>query len=241
MSAPAIVAAYPKIGRALRGAAIDALAARESSLEVLLDALAGGRIGKADISHSQARQILNAATTASRQRFELLWGRLNQTSASVTAQMRKLRITMKPDFLALGNVAHGRTLFEQRCAACHTLFGNGGKVGPDLTGGGRKEIDYLIINIVDPNAAIPADWRLTVVTLADGRVVSGSVVSESESSLTLVSAEGTTVLERKAIAKVERMDTSLMPAGLLDDLPPDDVRDLFAFLMSEPGKAAAAR
>ncbi|HRE84113.1 MAG TPA: c-type cytochrome, partial [Opitutaceae bacterium] len=232
----AILRIYSQLNRVERTAAIDALMARPSSLDVLLNAVAAGTIAKTEINRFQARQIVQSTQGAVREKFELLWGRVNPPSEAVAAQMRQLRATMKPEFLELADRREGRVLFEQRCAACHTLFGKGGRLGPDLTGGGRKELEYLIINVVDPNAAIPADWRLTIATLNDGRVVSGSPRIETDSSLTLLTAEGPVTLERASIAKLERMDTSLMPAGLLDDLAPDRVRDLFAFLMSDDGE-----
>ncbi|MSU50715.1 MAG: c-type cytochrome [Opitutus sp.] len=231
--APALIALYPKLGRAVRTAVIDTLIARPASLRALVEALADRRIAPKDITHSQARQAARAAPAEVRQRFEQLWGRVNSSSGALAAQMKRLRATMKPDFLQLGDRKHGSELFEQRCAVCHSLFGRGGKLAPDLTGSGRKELEYLIVNIVDPNAEIPADWRLAVATLTDGRVVSGSLAAESETSITLQSPEGVTTIERRTLRSLERLDSSLMPTGLLDDLPPDHVRDLFAFLMSD--------
>jgi putative heme-binding domain-containing protein len=239
--APAVLAAFPKLPRAARTAAIDTLLARESSLRALLDALAAGRLEKRDITQFQARQVARVASPGLQTRFEELWGNVNTSSTAVAAQMRRLRATMKPDFLALGDVAHGRTLFEQRCAACHMLFGKGAALAPDLTGSGRKEIEYLITNIVDPNAAISADWRLTVATTKDGQVVSGSIAQESESVVTFRTTEGAVTLERSRLKSLELMNTSLMPAGLLDDLPPDHIRDLFAYLMSDDGEKTARK
>ncbi|MES2692101.1 MAG: PVC-type heme-binding CxxCH protein [Verrucomicrobiota bacterium] len=231
--APALLELYPKFGRTERIAAMDTLLARERSLAAVLDALEAGRLEKKDITQFQARQVVKSASPALRARFDALWGSVNTSTAAVAAQMRRLRGTMKSDFLALGDKGNGRTLFEQRCSACHTLFGKGGNLGPDLTGSGRKDLEYLVINITDPNAAIPADWRLAIATLADGRIVSGALALETESAVTLKTTEGPVTLERTAIRSLERASTSLMPTGLLDDLPPDHVRDLFAFLMSD--------
>ena len=51
----------------------------------------------------------------------------------------------------------------------------GGKLGPDLTGSGRSKLDYLLENIVDPNSAVSSDYRMNVVQLKDGRVLSGMI------------------------------------------------------------------
>ncbi len=239
--APAVLAVFPRLNRTSRAAAVDTLLARDDTLRVLLDALAAGRIDKKDITHFQARQVAKSAAPELRRRFETLWGSVNSSSEALAERMKKLRMTMKADFLELADVPHGRALFEQRCAVCHTLFGKGGKLGPDLTGSGRKELEYLIVNITDPNAAIPADWRLTIATLTDGRVVAGSIGAETETTVTLLTMEGTVALERATIRTLERSNTSLMPTGLLDDLPPDHVRDLFAFLMSDDGAKPAGK
>ena len=51
------------------------------------------------------------------------------------------------------------------CQQCHQLFGEGGKVGPDITGANRADIDYLMVNIVDPRAVIPKDYQVTNIWL----------------------------------------------------------------------------
>ncbi len=239
--ASAILDAFPKLNRPARTASVDTLLARESSLTVLVGALAAGRLEKKDITHFQARQVSRVASPALRKRFEQVWGNVNTSSAELAAKMKKLRITMKPDFLALGDVAHGRQLFEQRCAACHTIFGKGGTLAPDLTGSGRKEIDYLITNTVDPNAVIGADWQLVIATLKDGRVVAGSIAQEADAAVTFRTPDGPATIERAQIKSLERMNTSLMPQGLIDDLSPDHIRDLFAYLMSDGGEKPARR
>ena len=58
-----------------------------------------------------------------------------------------------------------------------TLYGEGGKVGPDLTGGGRNNLDYLLENIVDPSAVVTADFRMSIVELKDGGVLNGLVAA----------------------------------------------------------------
>ena len=59
------------------------------------------------------------------------------------------------------------------CGQCHKLYGEGGALGPDLTGSGRHEINYLIENIVDPSAVVDSAYYLNTLTLKDGRVLSG--------------------------------------------------------------------
>ena len=65
--------------------------------------------------------------------------------------------------------------YAKTCQQCHTLFGVGGKVGPDITGSNRANLDYLLENILDPSAVIPKEYAATVIELTDGRVVTGIV------------------------------------------------------------------
>ncbi len=82
---------------------------------------------------------------------------------------------MKPAVLATANLANGRALYASVCGACHVMYGEGGKIGPDLTGSGRANLDYLLENIADPSAVVSADYRMSLVTLKDGRASAGSL------------------------------------------------------------------
>src|SRR5262245_39897103 len=80
---------------------------------------------------------------------------------------------VKPD------LSLGRAVFNKTCAQCHTLFGVGGKIGPDITGSNRPNLDYLLENILDPGAVIPNEYKVTVLELVNGRVVTGIVKGET--------------------------------------------------------------
>ena len=71
------------------------------------------------------------------------------------------------------------SVFDRICGTCHRLYGNGGEIGPDLTGSGRDNLDYLLENIVDPSATVSADFRMVVVAMRDGRVLNGLVKAQS--------------------------------------------------------------
>ena len=113
------------------------------------------------------------------------------------------------------------------------VYGEGVAVGPDLTGAGRQELDYLLENILYPNAVIPAGYRASVVTMKDGRVLLGTVepAGGGRVSLRTVTSPEPVLLDEKQIATAEALPRSLMPAGLLWGLEDAQVRDLFAYLM----------
>ena len=107
----------------------------------------------------------------------------------------------------------------------------GREPGPDLTGSGRSNLDYLLENIVDPNGAVSADYRMNILKLKDGRILSGMIAGQDRNSVTLRMPESETVVSKTEIKKRETIENSIMPAGLLDNLKPEERRDLIAYLM----------
>ena len=95
---------------------------------------------------------------------------------------------------------------------------HGGEIGPDLTGSGRDNLDYLLENIVDPSATVSADFRMVVVAMNDGRVLNGLVKAESPRTVTLQTQTEAIVLDRSEIESQHPSSASLMPDGLLDTL-----------------------
>ena len=124
----------------------------------------------------------------------------------------------------------GHAQFVRLCSLCHVLYGDGRAVGPELTGANRGDLDYLLRNIVDPNSTIGKDYQLTTAETTDGRVVAGIVQRETPTALTFVNQTETITLARDRIRKLERLDVSLMPPGLLSTLSESDTADLIAYL-----------
>ena len=123
-------------------------------------------------------------------------------------------------------------LYDQQCASCHMLFGKGGKLGPDLTGSGRSNLDYLLENIVDPDSAVSADYRMNILHLKDGRVLGGMIAGQDRNSITLRMPGSNTVVSKSIIRKRDTLSHSIMPTGLLDNLSVEECRDLLAYLMA---------
>jgi putative heme-binding domain-containing protein len=135
-------------------------------------------------------------------------------------------------------VEAGHAVWSRNCAGCHRLHGAGGTLGPDLTGAGRRDLDYLLGNMVDPSAVVTADYRLRQVLLDDGRVLAGIVVRRTPAALTLRMPAGEIVLDAAEVEAVHDTKMSIMPEGILDGLGDDAVRDLVAYLMT-PGAPSA--
>jgi putative heme-binding domain-containing protein len=152
-------------------------------------------------------------------------------SADTQRRIDALRGALGPDVLAAGDCRRGRRLYEQSCSRCHRLFGTGETIGPDLTGGQRMNLDYLLENILDPGGVVSRDYRMSIVELADGRVVSGLVTARDDRTLSIVTPTERRTFDLADVERVTLTSQSPMPEGLLDRMAPDEIRDLVAYLM----------
>ncbi len=136
--------------------------------------------------------------------------------------------------------ARGRTIFrgdQARCGQCHAFRGEGGQVGPDLTGIASKGRADIYRNIAAPSAVIEPDYTTYTVATRDGQVLSGVVRAEGADAIrvTDTNAKSTTV-RRDNIQEIRPSTTSIMPPGLAAAMGDSAVRDLIAYLTSPPEK-----
>ncbi|HWE00909.1 MAG TPA: PVC-type heme-binding CxxCH protein [Tepidisphaeraceae bacterium] len=130
-----------------------------------------------------------------------------------------------------GDPYKGEATFMQRCAACHTLFHKGGKIGPNLTSYQRDDLGTMLISIVDPSAEIREGYQNFMVRTKDGRTLSGFLSDSDAQMIALRGLDGQDVrVARGEIAVLKAMTTSIMPEGLLGGLEDQDLRNFFAYL-----------
>ena len=141
---------------------------------------------------------------------------------------------------ATGDRPAGQRLFQQACAGCHRLFGEGNTIGPDLTGADRKNTEVMLLNIVNPNAYIRPEYVAYEAVTYDDQTLTGLLAESSSSSVTILDRNNQRhVLARDGIKELTPSAVSLMPEGLLEALTPQQVMDLFAYLQGD-GQAATA-
>ena len=98
---------------------------------------------------------------------------------------------------------HGRRVFRRTCQACHRMYGEGGEIGPDITGSNRANLDYLLGNLLEPGEEVQDDYRMTVITTSDGRTYLGNVAMENEHQLTLrVVGQDAVIVNKSAIQSI---------------------------------------
>ena len=229
--AATVLAGYSQWTEDVRSVALSLLAGRKSSTLALLEALDAGRLDAAAIPLEVARQL----TVHRDPRIaELVSKHFGGIEGATTAQMQD-QIARLADTIRVGSGSpySGKKLFAAHCAKCHTLFGQGGQIGPDLTSYKRDDVPNMLVNIVNPSAEVREGFETYQVLTDDGRVVSGFLVDRDNQVIVLRGADGQTVsLAQSEIDDMARLRKSLMPEGVLAKLADQDVRDLFAYLRS---------
>lgn len=138
-----------------------------------------------------------------------------------------------------GNLDRGAEVFrnieKSLCLKCHRLGNEGGKIGPDLTGIGRRfSRIHIVESILEPSRNVAPSYGSLVVALDSGVIVTGVKVAETEQTLTLGDAEGKTrEIVKSKIDERNEQPTSIMPEGIEKRISQREFIDLIAFLVSQ--------
>lgn len=242
---PALLgAALPKLSANELPDAINTLASTQEGATALLKAVEAKTVPGTALSPFLVRQLSAFKNAEIDALIKSAWGDVNAPKADLGERTQKYKTLLTTAALAKGDAAKGKALFMFTCGACHKLFGEGQNVGPDITGSNRADLNYLLENVLDPNAVIGKAYQLNLFTMKDGRVMSGVIKEENPAVVKIAMMGGIEfVLPQPDIAKREVSRLSTMPEGLFDALPPEQVIDLVKYLQSgaanAPGKAAA--
>jgi putative heme-binding domain-containing protein len=222
---------WPDRSQEWRAANVTTLASRAAWAKELLAFVGKHPAARDDITPFQARQICSLGDETLNQQLTKVWGELRETPAAKRQEIDKWRTSLTTATLAKADAVKGRALFTSVCAACHKMYGEGAAIAPELTGSDRHNLNYLLENIVDPNAVVPADYRMTIVKLKDGRTLSGVIPEQNERVVTLQTPAERVSIPRGDIAEMEHLSQSFMPEGLLAALGEENVKHLIAYLM----------
>jgi putative heme-binding domain-containing protein len=228
----AVLAHYKDFTPAEKLDALNTLAGREAYALELLKAIDAKTIARTELTAAVIRTLGELKNQNVDQWIATNWGAVRSSPEEKLKEMADIRAMVqsaKPDEVS---ASRGRAVYARTCAQCHTLFGEGGKVGPDLTGSGRADLEYILSNVVDPNAVVGKDYQMWVIRTRDRQQLAGLLAREDEHTVTIVTENQTTVLPRKEIARMKQSDTSMMPEGLLTGLPKNELLDLIAYVRS---------
>lgn len=233
--ADAILTRFAKFNDAERADALQTLASRPSYALALLDAVEAKRVDIREVPSGIAVQIAGLKNKTVKERLAKVWGAVRPTSEVRKQQMERLKGVLASAEVARADAAAGRMLFTKNCAACHKLFGEGGAIGPELTGSQRANVEYILENVLDPSAKVGRLYQVTILELTDGRVVQGVVVEENDLSLTVQLANERLTIPKSDVDARQQTQLSLMPDGLFDKLTDAELRNLMAYLASNVG------
>ena len=165
-----------------------------------------------------------------------LWGKTRATSEEKQKQVARLRtalVAQRGKTADQDQLVRGQALFTKHCATCHTLFDEGGKTGPNLTGYERDNIDFLLLSVVDPSAAIREEFTQFQIVTTSGLTLTGLIDKQDDRTVSIRGANNqSTLLNRDDVEVLKAMDTSIMPDGLIEKMTDAELADLFAYVMT---------
>jgi putative membrane-bound dehydrogenase-like protein len=225
----AVLGSLDSMTEDVRGEAYELLSSRiEWSLQ-LMQAIEAGKVAPRSIPQGAVRRL---QARRDDRLAPLVRKHFADRGAAPTAELRSQihRIaTIVRD--GLGDAKAGERIFGSKCTSCHTLFGKGGKVGPDLTAYKRDDLDVMLASLINPSAEIREGYASYVVSSLDGRTLGGLLVDQDTRIVVIRNSEGRdVVVRREEIEEMKASSISLMPEGLLNGMSEREVRDLFAYL-----------
>lgn len=231
----AILTAYPELNGSERRDALNTLASRVPYARALLEAVAAGKVVKSELTADLVRQLRNLKDEKLREQLTQVWGVIHETSPDMQKEVERYKGIYWAGGSQPGDAPRGRALFNRICAQCHHLFDFGGEVGPNITGANRGDLDYLLQNILYPNAVIPNEYRAATLETKDGRVVTGIIKSQTSTGYRVQTVNEQVELPRSDVTHVEQSEISMMPEGLISNLQEQEIRDLLYYL-GRPGQ-----
>ncbi|HLJ93248.1 MAG TPA: PVC-type heme-binding CxxCH protein [Gemmataceae bacterium] len=227
-----VLAGWKQYPPGVRVEAINLLSGRKEWARQLLAAVGNHEVARTDLNDNTILRLRALRDQKLNGQIEAVWGKVRETTpAELEALIGRMRISLSE---GRGSFERGRTVFENQCAKCHRFEGKGHDVGPNLDGAAR-DIDYLLVNILDPNRIVGQPYFTRFVVLKNGQVETGLLTAEDPQSITLKTEnDALKVIQRKDIDELTVRERSLMPEGLNDNLSPQDFRDLIRYLMVNP-------
>ncbi len=227
-----ILDVYATLSFPERRDALSTLASRLEYARTLLAEVAAKKVPAADLSAEIIRQLRSLKDPEVDKQVALIWGAARETAEDKAKLIRHLKKLLESPTAEPVDPALGRAVFLKTCQQCHTLFGTGGKVGPELTGSNRADLEYLLANVLDPSAVMAKEYMPKVFVTQDGRVITAIVKLEDGDAFTVVTQNETIILPRGDLQEVQESEQSMMPEDLLKPLSETEVRALAAYLAS---------
>ena len=227
-----LLAVYDKFSPDERRDVLATLCSRASYAKQLLAAIEAKRVPANHLTADLVVNLKNLKDKDLQAQLEKVWGTTRESAADKLQLITQYKSLLSSPATVAPDVQLGRAVFARTCQQCHTLFGTGGKVGPDLTGSNRANLDYLLSNVIDPSAVMAKEYQPTVLLLSNGRVITGILKEENDATITVQLPTELLTVAKSEIDERKLGEKSMMPDDLLRPLTQHEVRSLQTYLTS---------
>jgi putative membrane-bound dehydrogenase-like protein len=226
-----LLADWSKLSPSLKNEVVGVLAGRKEWARALMAAVGDKTIARTELTDNTILRMQAFNDPQINTLIERHWGRVRNTPAELNVLINKMRGQL---YEAPASFAKGKQVFTQHCAKCHKFDGAGAEVGPNIEGAGR-DIEYLLVNVLDPNRVIGAPYFMRTVALLNGRNEQGVLQAEDDQSITLKTENAVLkTFAKKDVESIRVQEKSLMPEGLSGTMSVQDFRDLVRYVMANP-------
>jgi putative heme-binding domain-containing protein len=227
----AVVTIHDTLPAEIRAVAQTLLLSRKGWSLQMVEAVERGAIAKEEVPPDVVRRLAVLKDDRLAAAVRRVWG---EVKGATTDDMRR-EIERLGAIVRAGKADPyaGKKLFTANCSNCHSLFGKGGAVRPDLTSYRRDDLGAMLLNVVNPSAEIREGYENHLVITESGRTLTGVLLEQDPKTVVLRTVDGQRVaIAREDVAEMSISGISLMPEGLLKRLSDQQVRDLFGYLRS---------
>jgi putative heme-binding domain-containing protein len=240
--AEVVLTQYDKLDPELKPRAVELLTERAGWAKSLFVAIAAKRVPASAVNVNQARRLVALKDAELAKLVATYYGTVRQernpAREKLVGEMRRMLERTK------GDPKRGVEVYKKLCAQCHKIHGEGVEVGPDITLNGRANFEQLLSNVFDPSLVIGAGYEAVTVETVKGRSLTGLLVEDSPTRVVLkVQGGKQEVVARNEVDRMEKSKLSLMPEDVEKQLKPQEIADLFSFLVLDrpPGDPKARR
>jgi putative heme-binding domain-containing protein len=220
---------YGEFDTSAKRTVIETLASRKSYARALAKVMGEGKVAKEEIPAYVARNLYSMLGKS----FEKVYGKVEQVSADKDKLIAKYKSMVLSSDVSKADASNGRAIYKRTCGACHVMYGEGGKIGPELTGSNRSDLDYFLLNVLAPSYDVPEGYRMVIITSKDGQVSVGNVIGEDANKVVLNMVGQQSVIAKTDVKTRVTSKISMMPEGLLLALKDHEVLDLIKYLRTE--------
>jgi putative heme-binding domain-containing protein len=220
---------YGEFDTSAKRTVIETLASRKSYARALAKVMGEGKVAKEEIPAYVARNLYSMLGKS----FEKVYGKVEQVSADKDKLIAKYKSMVLSSDVSKADASNGRAIYKRTCGACHVMYGEGGKIGPELTGSNRSDLDYFLLNVLAPSYDVPEGYRMVIITSKDGQVSVGNVIGEDPNKVVLNMVGQQSVIAKTDVKTRVTSKISMMPEGLLLALKDHEVLDLIKYLRTE--------